>query len=226
MVKELLKKTNLTEEEFLEIVNAGMQNELQLETEITLSNPLGTTDVWVVADVNHDGITGTVDLISKNLICDSTANAYTTNNSYWGSSQIYRDSTIRSWLTGTYITGFSTAIQNALKTMDVITDGSDTVQDKIKLLSMNEVGFSNSDWGTIPTTVEGTRYPIFEKGDGFSARTKRKKYKANGSTAGWYWTRSRITGYSGNVWGVGSYGSYSGSDYANATGGVVAAVRF
>ena len=150
MVKaeSLLRKTKLTEEEFLEVINAEVQTSLQLGTEITLSNPLGTTDVWVVADVNHDGTIGTVDLVAKNLIQDTTTKAYTTNNSYWGSSQAYKDSTIRSWLTGTYITGFSTAIQNALKTMDVITDGSDTVQDKIKLLSMNEVGFSKSDWGT------------------------------------------------------------------------------
>ena len=224
-VEDLLKKDKLTEEEFLKVVNAGLQDKLNLRTEVTLPNSRGTTDVWVVADTNHDNTNGTVDLISKNLICDSTKIAYDEN---FGPSQIYRSSLLRRWLTGAYINGFSTDVQNVLKTMDVVTDENGdivTTRDKIKLLSMNEVGFNSSYWDYISTTAEGTIYPIFEIGDVDSARAKRVKYGADGSI-NWYWTRSRYTGSSSDVCGVDSSGSYGIGYYTFTTGGVVAAIRF
>ena len=224
-LRELLTKKQLTEKEFLGIVDAGIQSELSIGTEITLSNPLGTTNIWVVAGVNHDDTVGTVDLISKNLIQDSTDDAY---GGKFGVSQNYFWSKLYKWLNNVFINGFSIAIQNSLKTMNVKTDidGSiESTQDKIKLLSMNELGLTNSDWKYVPNTAEGTMYPIFESGNSDSAKAKRKKYKSDGGT-GWYWTRSRIVGGSNYVCCADSNGSYSFSYYTNATGGVVAAIRF
>lgn len=228
-VDNLITKTSLTENEFLKIVGEGRQAEMTTGTEITLPNSLGTTNVWVVADVNHDNTTGTVDLVAKNLIQDSTTNAYSTNGGIWGPTFIYSNSTIRNWLINTYITGFSSAIQSALKTMNVdnVDDtGSNikTTKDKIKLLSCTELRFNPSSM--MPSTAEGSAYPIFSYGTGSAANTKRVKYKADGTTASWYWTRTRSADAADCVCVSTVGGDFSRFNRTRTDGGIVPVIRF
>ena len=227
-VDSALKKETLTESEFLQIVNAGRQASMTTGVVITLPNGLGTTNQWIVAGTNHDGTTGTVDLIAKNLIYNTTADAYSTNGGKWGSSQIYRDSTIRSWLTGTYITNFSTDIQNALKTMVVKTDIDGSIaatSDKIKLLSMTELGLDYYDWNHIPSTTEGAMYPLFN-GTESTAQTKRIRYQSDGTTKWRYCTRSRDIADNTCVCCIGASGSSSSNTYSSTNLGIVPAIRF
>ena len=235
LLNTLLSKTSLTEEEFLKVVNAGKQSSLKLNTEITLPNNKGNSNVWLVAGKNHDNTSGTVDLISKNLIQDSTIGAYTTNSGYWGSSNAYTHSYIRQWLTSTFIMGFSTAVQKALKVMEVGTDLSSNsnitiLNDKVKLLSMIELGISKYNEPNLPSNYgsEGETYPIFEAGVGDTAKTKRIKYGSTGSVACKYWTRTRDTNLSG---GVGVYTIYSNGNHTvynctDNTIGIVPVIRF
>ena len=222
LMEKLFTQSSLSQSEFLKIINAGRQSELSTGVVVTLNNSYGTTNQWVVADVNHDGTSGTVDLVAKNMIQDSTTKAY--GGKWGGNNNRYESSPIRNWLTETYITGFSTTIQNALKTMDVKITGG-TLQDKIKLLSMAEVGLTQSDWEYAPNVSEGTIYPIFERGTGSTAESKRTKYTANGGY-GWYWTRSRIETNSTNVCYITSSGSYAAEPYTTTSGGIVPVIRF
>lgn len=223
LVESLITKTSLSEVEFLKIVKFGRQSELNIGTIITLPNGRGTTNQWLVADVNHDDTTGTVDLVSRRLIRDKTSEAYTTNNSYWGSSQLYADSTIRNWLTETYINGFSTAIQNVLKTMNVVVSDKNgypaSTNDKIKLLSLVELGYDNIAVSGKPSSEEGTRYPIFNT---FSDRIR---YEATGDL-GEYWTRTRDTSASTYVFYIENDGSCASTVCQNTTVGIVPVIRF
>ena len=233
-INALLAKSSLTESEFLQIVNAGKQASMTTGVIITLPNSLGTTNQWEVADVNHDDTTGTVDLVSKNLIQDS---AYTICGGPIGGTNVnptYQDSTIRNWLTNTYITGFSTNIKNALKTMDVRIQDMDydmsTLQDKIKMVSVQEIGLDDdcTDEDIDVWKDEGTIYPIFTYGTSTEANNKRIRNKKDG-TAGAYFTRSGFhsTSSSGVSYGVLSDGSYARSAWHTETRyGILLAIRF
>ena len=225
-IDHLLQKTSLLESELLLILGESKQASMKVGTEIRLSNSNSKSDVWVVAGVNHDGTSGTVDLVSKHMVQDSTKIAY---NGQWGFSNKYDDSSIRTWLNGTFINGFSTEIQNALKKMEVKTSTSSTGStgsyDKIKLLSMTEVGLSDSDFVSIPTLTEGTIYPIFESGNEFNAREKRKKHKVDGTTSHWYWTRTRSNNSTSNTCYVNAEGGANGGAYSDTNGGIVPVIR-
>ena len=229
LVNTLLTKTSLTEEEFLKIVNAGKQSSLKLNTRVTLSNSNGKSNLWLVAGINHDGTTDTVDLIAKNMIQNNLTDA---SIGKLESRQPYKETVIYSWLNNTYITGFSTNIKNCLKFMEVDTDIDGTIvttQDKIKLLSMNELGFDTATATNMPTTLEGTMYPIFESGNDDSANTKRIKCKWDGVTPHKYYVRTRINHpTSGSIRYIDSDGSYNSTDqsWGFYNHGIVPVIRF
>lgn len=230
----LLNKTSLTEAEFLELVNAGGQSKLSLGTEITLPNSYGKTNVWVVIGTNHDNTVGTVDLMSRQVICDETGQVYTTDGGVWDpDSQIYEDSTVRKWLNNSFITGFSTNIRNALKVMEVSTDVKGTIKvtnDKIKLPSMKEVGLDTalfiSEYLPPKVKYEGTMYPAFESGDGDSAKAKRIKYDVAGKYGKGYWTRTYGTDSSGYVFYVNFQGGNGRTFYNESDLGMSPIIRF
>lgn len=104
----------------------------------------------------------------------------------FGKSNVYKDSTMDSWLNGTYLTRFDSTLQAAIATTKFYyTDlGYDfvlaTLQRAMFLLSEAEYGFSNS------VKAEGSELPI--------AETLRIAYY-NGSAVA-HWTRSRSYGSS------------------------------
>ena len=175
MVKELLTKKQLTEKEFLGIVDAGIQAELSIGTEITLPNTLGTTDVWVVAGVNHDDAVGTVDLVTKGHVKVSDFSA---------DDQLYEWSSARYWLTGKFIQGFSDAVRHAMKPVLTVEREESLFMikhdDLVKLPSLTEVGMEGGD----PTE---TPYPLFSSKE------------SRGLSGTEYWVRDKIPDIEGGL---------------------------
>ena len=137
-------------------------------------------------------------------------------NRQWHSSNVnnLENSTIHSYLNGTFLNLFESNIRNAIKQVKIPyrknggsggTDqsGANGLSAKIFLLSGYEVGFTTSDNPYFP--IDGAKLSYFESGTGTSAQNKRIAY-LNGSAAYW-WLRSPFTSNTGSVWYVYSNGN-------------------
>ena len=189
-----------TEANFIAFLEAGGKYDdkslvgymVQLGNSVDYNNGL-----WVIADVNHDsantGQTGCYDLISQD--CISPGVAYGSSNNQW------RSSNVRTWLNGTFYNGFSNNLKNRLMNPKYNSDNTWYTDDIVIIPSFIEVN------GNVPTDYssyivsEGVKYPIFESGS--SSRIKNQF----GGSAYYWWTRSRYTSNSGNVWVVSTGGS-------------------
>lgn len=145
-------------------------------------------------------------------------------NRQWHNSNVnnLENSTIHSYLNGTFLNLFESNIRDAIKQVKLPyrknggsggsdQSGANGLLCKIFLLSGYEIGFTTSDNSYFP--VDGAKLSYFEAGTGSSALNKRIAY-LNGSAAYW-WLRSPSTGNTGVVWRVlsnGSYGSYVASN--------------
>ena len=144
-------------------------------------------------------------------------------NRQWHSSNVnnLENSTIHSYLNGTFLNLFESNIRDAIKQVKLPyrknggsggsdQSGANGLLCKIFLLSGYEIGFTTSDNSYFP--VDGAKLSYFEAGTGSSALNKRIAY-LNGSAAFW-WLRSPRTDDTSNVWFVLSDGGY----YSNASG--------
>ena len=145
-------------------------------------------------------------------------------NRQWHSSNVnnLENSTIHSYLNGTFLNLFESNIRDAIKQVKLPyrknggsggsdQSGANGLLCKVFLLSGYEIGFTTSDNSYFP--VDGAKLSYFEAGTGSSALNKRIAY-LNGSAAYW-WLRSPYTGYTDGVWFVltnGNYGYYYASD--------------
>mgnify|MGYP000463581403 CR=1 FL=1 len=145
-------------------------------------------------------------------------------NRQWHNSNVnnLENSTIHSYLNGTFLNLFESNIRDAIKQVKLPyrknggSDGSDQsgangLLCKIFLLGGYEVGFTTSDNLYFP--ADGAKLSYFEAGTDSSALNKRIAY-LNGSAALW-WLRSPYTDDTDYVWGVdanGDYGDYYASD--------------
>lgn len=149
-------------------------------------------------------------------------------NRQWHNSNVnnLENSTIHSYLNGTFLNLFESNIRDAIKQVKLPyrknggsggsdQSGANGLLCKIFLLSGYEIGFTTSDNPYFP--VDGAKLSYFEAGTGSSALNKRIAY-LNGSAAGW-WLRSPYTGNTGYVWRVGTDGSYYYS-YASYSSGI------
>lgn len=149
-------------------------------------------------------------------------------NRQWHNSNVnnLENSTIHSYLNGTFLNLFESNIRDAIKQVKLPyrknggsggsdQSGANGLLCKIFLLSGYEIGFTTSDNPYFP--VDGAKLSYFEAGTGSSALNKRIAY-LNGSAAIW-WLRSPNTGGAGGVWGVGSGGGYGGH-YASSSYGI------
>ena len=149
-------------------------------------------------------------------------------NRQWHSSNVnnLENSTIHSYLNGTFLNLFESNIRDAIKQVKLPyrknggsggsdQSGANGLLCKIFLLSGYEIGFTTSDNSYFP--VDGAKLSYFEAGTGSSALNKRIAY-LNGSAANW-WLRSPHTGNTGRVWRVYSNGVYYG-DYASGSSGI------
>ena len=148
-------------------------------------------------------------------------------NRQWDSSNVnnLENSTIHSYLNGTFLNLFESNIRDAIKQVKLPyrknggsggsdQSGANGLLCKIFLLSGYEVGWTTSDYSYFP--VDGAKLSYFESGTGTSANNKRIA-NLNGSAAGW-WLRSPDTNYTNLVRGVSSNGSYNGSSAFNLGG--------
>ena len=132
-------------------------------------------------------------------------------NRQWHSSNVnnLENSTIHSYLNGTFLNLFESNIRDAIKRVKLPyrknggsggsdQSGANGLLCKIFLLSGYEIGFTTSDNSYFP--VDGAKLSYFEAGTGSSALNKRIAY-LNGSAALW-WLRSPDANGASSVWGV------------------------
>ena len=136
---------------------------------------------------------------------------YTTST--FGNSNSYKDSSIHTYLNGTFYNLIDSDIRNAIKQVKIpyqngtgsggsLATGSNGLSTKVFLLSGYEVGWTTSDNGYFPK--DGVRLAYF--GNSSSGNSKRIAY--NGSSAAIWWLRSPYTDSGSFVW----FGSADGSN--------------
>lgn len=148
-------------------------------------------------------------------------------NRQWHNSNVnnLENSTIHSYLNGTFLNLFESNIRDAIKQVKLPyrknggsggsdQSGANGLLCKIFLLSGYEIGFTTSDNSYFP--VDGAKLSYFEAGTGSSALNKRIAY-LNGSAASW-WLRSPHTNNTGSVWRVSSDGNYDNRNAAGSNG--------
>ena len=142
---------------------------------------------------------------------------YTTST--FGSNNSYKDSSIHTYLNGTFYNLIDSNIRAAIKQVKIpyqngtgsggsLATGSNGLSTKVFLLSGYEVGWTTSDNGYFPK--DGVRLAYF--GNSSSGNSKRIAY--NGSSAAIWWLRSPYTNNGSGAWYVGTDGSYGRSDGA------------
>lgn len=147
---------------------------------------------------------------------------YTTST--FGNNNSYKDSSIHTYLNGTFYNLIDSNIRAAIKQVKIpyqngtgsggsLATGSNGLSTKVFLLSGYEVGWTTSDNGYFPK--DGVRLAYF--GNSSSGNSKRIAY--NGSSAAIWWLRSPYTGTYDNGWGVHTDGSGNGR-WCNGSYGV------
>ena len=147
---------------------------------------------------------------------------YTTST--FGNNNSYKDSSIHTYLNGTFYNLIDSNIRAAIKQVKIpyqngtgsggsLATGSNGLSTKVFLLSGYEVGWTTSDNSYFPK--DGVRLAYF--GNSSGGNSKRVAY--NGSSAAIWWLRSPYTGNGNGVWSVGADGS-SGNNfwYGNSYG--------
>ena len=135
---------------------------------------------------------------------------YTTST--FGNNNSYKDSSIHTYLNGTFYNLIDSNIRAAIKQVKIpyqngtgsggsLATGSNGLSTKVFLLSGYEVGWTTSDNGYFPK--DGVRLAYF--GNSSSGNSKRIAY--NGSSAAIWWLRSPYTSNYNGVWGVNTDGS-------------------
>ena len=146
---------------------------------------------------------------------------YTTST--FGNNNSYKDSSIHTYLNGTFYNLIDSNIRAAIKQVKIpyqngtgsggsLATGSNGLSTKVFLLSGYEVGWTTSDNGYFPK--DGARLAYF--GNSSSGNSKRVAY--NGSSAAIWWLRSPDTSGSGYVWCVRTDGSSYYNWYGNSYG--------
>lgn len=134
---------------------------------------------------------------------------YTTST--FGNNNSYKDSSIHSYLNGTFFNLIDADIRNAIKQVKIpyqngtgsggsLATGANGLSTKVFLLSGYEVGWTTSDNGYFPK--DGVRLAYF--GNSSGGNSKRIAY--NGSSAAVWWLRSPRTSDVDYVWRVGTGG--------------------
>mgnify|MGYP002270130910 CR=1 FL=1 len=148
-------------------------------------------------------------------------------NRQWHNSNVnnLENSTIHSYLNGTFLNLFESNIRDAIKQVKLPyrknggsggsdQSGANGLLCKIFLLSGYEIGFTTSDNSYFP--VDGAKLSYFEAGTGSSALNKRIAY-LNGSAANW-WLRSPYTNSTNYVWIVNTNGDCSHNNASDSYG--------
>lgn len=144
----------------------------------------------------------------------------------FGNNNSYKDSSIHTYLNGTFYNLIDSDIRAAIKQVKIpylngtgggdgsLATGANGLSTKVFLLSGYEVGWTTSDDRNFPK--DGTRLAYFGSGSG--GNSKRVAY--NGSSADRWWLRSPHTDNHGSVWAVNTEGSYDAGRWNYHSDGV------
>ena len=146
-----------------------------------------------------------------------------TTSTFSNNNNSYKDSSIHSYLNGTFFNLIDGGIRNAIKQVKIpyqngtgsggsLATGSNGLSTKVFLLSGYEVGWTTSDNGYFPK--DGAKLDYFGSGSGGNG----KRVAYNGSSAAIWWLRSPRASNSNNVWGVYTDGSNNNYWYSNSYG--------
>ena len=158
----------------------------------------------------HQGLPSSAYDASCNGVWVVMKDIYTTST--FGNSNSYKDSSIHSYLNGTFYNLIDSNIRAAIKQVKIpytnsgVQSGANGLSTKVFLLSGTEVGFSSLSY----MNTEGAKLSYFD------SASKRVAY--NGSSAAVWWLRSPYTIYAVNIWCVKSDGSDGGWRYSNSCG--------
>jgi hypothetical protein len=132
----------------------------------------------------------------------------------FGNNNSYKDSSIHTYLNGTFYNLIDSDIRAAIKQVKIpylngtgggdgsLATGANGLSTKVFLLSGYEVGLTTSDDRNFPK--DGIRLAYFGSGSG--GNSKRVAY--NGSGTAMWWLRSPHTNNQGSVWAVNTEGYY------------------
>lgn len=149
---------------------------------------------------------------------------YTTST--FGNNNSYKDSSIHTYLNGTFYNLIDSDIRAAIKQVKIpylngtgggdgsLATGANGLSTKVFLLSGYEVGWTTSDDINFPK--DGIRLAYFGSGSG--GNSKRVAY--NGSSADRWWLRSPHSNNYGSVWAVNTEGSYDAGRWNYHSDGV------
>ena len=144
----------------------------------------------------------------------------------FGNNNSYKDSSIHTYLNGTFYNLIDSDIRAAIKQVKIpylngtgggdgsLATGANGLSTKVFLLSGYEVGWTTSDDRNFPK--DGIRLEYFGSGSG--GNSKRVAY--NGSSADRWWLRSPHTNNHGSVWAVNTEGSYDAGRWNYHSDGV------
>ena len=144
----------------------------------------------------------------------------------FGNNNSYKDSSIHTYLNGTFYNLIDSDIRAAIKQVKIpylngtgggdgsLATGANGLSTKVFLLSGYEVGWTTSDDINFPK--DGIRLAYFGSGSG--GNSKRVAY--NGSSAAGWWLRSPHTNNYGSVWAVNTEGSYDAGRWNYHSDGV------
>ena len=146
---------------------------------------------------------------------------YTTST--FGNNNSYKDSSIHTYLNGTFYNLIDSNIRAAIKQVKIpyqngtgsggsLATGANGLSTKVFLLSGYEVGWTTSDSIYFPR--DGAKLDYFGSGSGGNG----KRVAYNGSSAAIWWLRSPYTIDGSSVWFVGTDGSDYGSWYSLSCG--------
>ena len=144
----------------------------------------------------------------------------------FGNNNSYKDSSIHTYLNGTFYNLIDSDIRAAIKQVKIpylngtgggdgsLATGANGLSTKVFLLSGYEVGWTTSDDRNFPK--DGIQLAYFGSGSG--GNSKRVAY--NGSSADRWWLRSPHTNNYGSVWAVNTEGSYDAGRWNYHSDGV------
>ena len=190
-----------TEENFMKLLDHNVYDSKYIGYKVTLTNSAQYNNgTWIIADVNHDssntGQTGCYDLISQDCFYSTT----------FGSNQNWRSSTPRTYLNGTFYSGFSSAFKAHMICPKYKSQSTWYTDDYVILPSYKEVNGGTSSY----QDNEGVAYPIF------TDNNSRKKYQTGSTSYNRWWTRSRYTRSSDFVWNVYTDGRVDYNGYTDS----------
>ena len=149
---------------------------------------------------------------------------YTTST--FGNNNSYKDSSIHTYLNGTFYNLIDSDIRAAIKQVKIpylngtgggdgsLATGANGLSTKVFLLSGYEVGWTTNDDINFPK--DGIRLAYFGSGSG--GNSKRVAY--NGSSTAMWWLRSPHTNNHGSVWAVNTEGFYDAGRWNYHSDGV------